>query len=62
MILHIKYIGNDGDVVGGLSPMMYTLMVEATTNDDPPQHASDVVGPIIYISYIAIFLYIIMCD
>ena len=46
MILHIKYIGNDGDVVGGLSPMMYTLMVEATTNDDPPQFASDVVGPI----------------
>ena len=26
--------------------MMYTLMVEATTDDDPPQHASDIVGPI----------------
>ena len=48
MILHIKCIGNDGDVVGNLSPMMYTLMVEATntTGYNPPQHASDVVGPI----------------
>ena len=27
--------------------MKYTLMVEATTDDDPPQYASDIVGPIL---------------
>ena len=39
----MQYIGNDGDVI---SPMMYTLMVEATntTGNNPPQYASD--GPI----------------
>ena len=44
----LQYIGNDGDVVSNLSPMMYTLMVEATntTGNNPPQHASDIVGPI----------------
>ena len=48
MILHIKYIGNDGDVIANLSPGSYMLMVEAinTTGNNPPQHASDIVGPI----------------
>ena len=46
VILHIKCVGNDGDVVGNLPPMMYTLMVEATSDDNPPQYASDIVGPI----------------
>ena len=48
MILHIKYIGNDGDVIANLSPGSYTLMVEATntTGNNPTQHASDIVGPI----------------
>ena len=46
VILHIKYVGNDSDVVGDLPPMMYTLMVEATntTGNNPPQYASDIVG------------------
>ena len=33
-------------MIANLSPMSYTLIVEATSNDDPPQHASDIVGPI----------------
>ena len=40
-------IGTDGQVVTGLpTPMEYTLMVKATTDDDPPQFASDIVGPV----------------
>ena len=40
-------IGTDGQAaITGLPPMAYTLMVEATTDDDPPQFASDIVGPV----------------
>ena len=40
-------IGTDGQVVTGLpTSMEYILMVEATTDDDPPQFASDIVGPV----------------
>ena len=46
VILYIQCIGNDGDVIANLDPRMYTLMVNATSNDIPPQFASDVVGPI----------------
>ena len=49
VILYIQCIGNDGDVIGNLDPMMYTLMVEAITEGNfthLPQHASDVAGPV----------------
>ena len=46
IMLYNKYIGNNGDVIADLPPMSYTLMVEAATDDDPPQSASDVVGPV----------------
>ena len=46
VILHIKYVGNDGDVIANLPPMMYNLSVVATSNDVPPQSASDFVGPV----------------
>jgi len=46
VILYIQYVGNDGDVIANLDPMMYTLMVEAITEDYFPQHASDVAGPV----------------
>ena len=39
-------IGTDGQVVTGLPPMEYTLMVKANTDDDSPQFASDIAGPI----------------
>ena len=46
MLLYCKLcVGKKGDVIPDLPPMKYTLMVEATTDDDPPQCASDVVGP-----------------
>ena len=46
MLLYCKCVGNNGDVIPDLPPMKYTLTVEATTDDNPPQSASDVVGPI----------------
>ena len=49
MILYIQCIGNDGDVIGNLDPMFYTLMVEAIAEGNSthlPQYASDVVGPV----------------
>ena len=45
-MVYIKYVGNDGDIITNLSPMSYTLMVEAISDDDPPQFALDIVGPI----------------
>ena len=45
MACHIT-IGTDGQAITGLPPMEYTLMVEATTDDDLPQFASDIVGPV----------------
>ena len=40
------WIGYDGKVIATLSPMSYTLIVEATAVDNPQQTASDIVGPI----------------
>ena len=43
-------IGNDGEVVANLPPMMYTLTVLATSVDNTLQNASDIIGPIILTS------------
>jgi len=43
-------IGNDGEVVANLDPMMYNLTVVATAVDNPLQNATDVAGPIVLTS------------
>ena len=39
-------LGIDGHVITDLPPMEYNLMVEAASDDYPPQFASDFVGPV----------------
>ena len=49
MILHIIYVGNDGDVIPNLPPIMYNLSVEATPEGNTEydlRFASNIVGPV----------------
>ena len=39
-------IGNDGEIFANLPPMMYNVTVVGTSNDNPLQNASDIVGPV----------------
>ena len=43
-------IGNDGEVVANLPPMVYNLTVVATSVDNTLQNATDVAGPIVLTS------------
>ena len=47
LLWYMYILGNDGDSIAWLLPNTYTVMVEATSNDDPPQFASDIAGPVI---------------